>query len=92
MEDISIEVDGIPIVWKADAADDIRFAELLYDIQDGKPLAVVGLMRLAFGEEQYGNLKKTLAHDGRTEAADMTKLFFDAMGKAADAKGNEPKN
>ena len=87
---ITLEVDGIPVEWRNDAVSSIDFMEALADANDG---AVVKLMRMAFGEEQYANLKLSLSgEDGICQADSIVSFFFKALDAAAAERGNEAKN
>ncbi len=90
MEDvICAEVRGIPVRVERDAlANDIDTLELLADIDGGNVLKLVRLMQHVFGEEQYAEIKKSLAKDGRTTVSDMT----DFMGEVFAAIGGTAKN
>lgn len=90
---ITLEVDGIPVEWRNDAVSSIDFMEALADANDGDVLAVVKLMRMAFGEEQYANLKLSLSgEDGICQADSIVSFFFKALDAAAAERGNEAKN
>lgn len=90
MEDvICTEARGIPVRVERDAlTNDIDTLELLADIDGGNPLKLVRLMQHVFGEEQYAEIKKSLAKDGRTAVSDMT----DFMGEVFAAIGDAAKN
>lgn len=83
---VDAEVDGIPICVDRAALTDIDVLDLLGEIQADNILVLPKLMRKVFGEEQYAEIKSSLAVDGHTSAVDMSKFFreaFKALGESA---------
>lgn len=84
-----VEANGVPVVVdRAAIMDDIETVELLADIDEGNPFKIVRLMKHVFGVEQYDEIKKSLAKDGRTAVSDMV----DFMGEVFAALGDAAKN
>lgn len=84
-----VEANGVPVVVdRAAIMDDIETVELLADIDEGNPFKIVRLMKHVFGGEQYDEIKKSLAKDGRTAVSDMV----DFMGEVFAALGDAAKN
>lgn len=90
MEDfICVEVRGVPVRIERDAlTNDIETLELLADIDEGNPFKLVRLMAHVFGEEQYAEIKKSLAKDGRTTVSDMTGFMGEVFAAVGDAAKN----
>ena len=63
--------------------------ELVTDAQDGNGRAVIKLVRLAFGEEQFDRIKRELPDNSITTVVGFLTGAFQA---AAAAKGENPKN
>lgn len=80
---IQVDTHGITVSVNEDAANDMRFIELLGKLDDGDIFAFPKLCRTLFGEDQIEKVYKAIeTEDGRVPATAMVDLFTDVMAKA----------
>lgn len=90
---VSIEVRGIPCVMDEEPLDNIEILEVIAEIEAGNILKLPQFFRVAFGEDQYANIKNSLkGDDGVCHASDLSAFYSECMIAAAEAKAAEAKN
>ena len=85
----TITAQGLTIAIEQDRMDDIEILELIVMIESGEAQYMTSFLRLAFGEEQYEQIKEHLKNeDGRVTITALAEFFEDAqaaMGKLSAA-------
>ena len=86
---IHASFQGIDFDLNTDGLDSWDALELVADAQSGKPAAVVQLVRLLFGQEQFARIKKQLPDNA---VPTVVAFVTGALEAASAAKGENPKN
>lgn len=90
---ISIEVNGVPCVFNDAALNDFDMLELLEKFESGNRIALVGLARGFFGDEQLENIKSQIRNDdGVCEITAIEEFVSESLHQAAIAKKADVKN